>query len=464
MKINLGKTERIHFVGIGGIGMSGLAMIMSGLGFQVQGSDISDNKNIERLKQKKIKVFLGHKKKNINKTTILVISSAIKSDNPEIIEAKKLKLPIYKRGEMLGHIVSLMRNVVVTGSHGKTTSTSLISSIFTKAKLDTTIINGGILNSFGNSAKLGKSNWCVIESDESDGSFLKIPFTYSIITNIDSEHLDYYKSLTNLKKKFCEFIEKTPSVGKSFICIDDKNTKKVLKNIKNKNFYTYGIDKNANFQILNVTQKPNFSKFDLKINIPANKKIIRNIKIPLIGIHNIKNVTSAVAVAFCIGISEKIIKKGLSTFKGVQRRFNFLFEKNNSLFFDDYAHHPTEIRSVLDGVKEVYNKKEIICVFQPHRISRVKNLKLEFSNCFKKANTVILCPIYKANENLKLGFPYTSFSRLIAKNSKVKLINVDNELMLKNFLKQTAYGEKIYVGMGAGSISNWMRSLKDIIK
>ena len=464
MKINLGKTERIHFVGIGGIGMSGLAMIMSGLGFQVQGSDISDNKNIERLKQKKIKVFLGHKKKNINKTTILVISSAIKSDNPEIIEAKKLKLPIYKRGEMLGHIVSLMRNVVVTGSHGKTTSTSLISSIFTQAKLDPTIINGGILNSFGNSAKLGKSNWCVIESDESDGSFLKIPFTYSIITNIDSEHLDYYKSLTNLKKKFCEFIEKTPSVGKSFICIDDKNTKKVLKNIKNKNFYTYGIDKNANFQILNVTQKPNFSKFDLKINIPANKKIIRNIKIPLIGIHNIKNVTSAVAVAFCIGISEKIIKKGLSTFKGVQRRFNFLFEKNNSLFFDDYAHHPTEIRSVLDGVKEVYNKKEIICVFQPHRISRVKNLKLEFSNCFKKANTVILCPIYKANENLKLGFPYTSFSRLIAKNSKVKLINVDNELMLKNFLKQTAYGEKIYVGMGAGSISNWMRSLKDIIK
>ena len=464
MKINLGKTERIHFVGIGGIGMSGLAMIMSGLGFQVQGSDISDNKNIERLKQKKIKVFLGHKKKNINKTTILVISSAIKSDNPEIIEAKKLKLPIYKRGEMLGHIVSLMRNVVVTGSHGKTTSTSLISSIFTQAKLDPTIINGGILNSFGNSAKLGKSNWCVIESDESDGSFLKIPFTYSIITNIDSEHLDYYKSLTNLKKKFCEFIEKTPSVGKSFICIDDKNTKKVLKNIKNKNFYTYGIDKNANFQILNVTQKPNFSKFDLKINIPANKKIIKNIKIPLIGIHNIKNVTSAVAVAFCIGISEKIIKKGLSTFKGGQRRFNFLFEKNNSLFFDDYAHHPTEIRSVLDGVKEVYNKKEIICVFQPHRISRVKNLKLEFSNCFKKANTVILCPIYKANENLKLGFPYTSFSRLIAKNSKVKLINVDNELMLKNFLKQTAYGEKIYVGMGAGSISNWMRSLKDIIK
>ena len=463
MKINLGKTELIHFVGIGGIGMSGLALIMNSLGFKVQGSDISNNKNIDRLEDKKIKVFLKHNKKNINKTTILVVSSAIKTDNPELIQAKKLKLPIYKRGEMLGHIVSLMRNIVVTGSHGKTTTTSLISNIFTEAKLDPTIINGGILNSFGNSAKLGKSNWCIIESDESDGSFLKIPFTYSIITNIDAEHLDYYKSLNNLKNKFSEFLEKIPSVGKAFVCNDDKNINEILNKIKNKNFYTYGINKNSNFQILNVSQKINFSSFDIKINIPANKKIIKKIKIPLIGLHNIKNVTSAVAVAFSIGISEKIIKKGLIKFKGVQRRFSFLFKHNKTIFFDDYAHHPTEISSVLEGVKKVYGKKEIICVFQPHRISRVKNLKLEFSRCFKKADTVLLCPIYKANENLKLGFSYSSFAKLIIKNSKVKLININNDLELKKFLKQTAYGEKIYIGMGAGSISNWMRNLKNNI-
>ena len=463
MKINLGKTELIHFVGIGGIGMSGLALIMNSLGFKVQGSDISNNKNIDRLEDKKIKVFLKHNKKNINKTTILVFSSAIKTDNPELIQAKKLKLPIYKRGEMLGHIVSLMRNIVVTGSHGKTTTTSLISNIFTEAKLDPTIINGGILNSFGNSAKLGKSNWCIIESDESDGSFLKIPFTYSIITNIDAEHLDYYKSLNNLKNKFSEFLEKIPSVGKAFVCNDDKNINEILNKIKNKNFYTYGINKNSNFQILNVSQKINFSSFDIKINIPANKKIIKKIKIPLIGLHNIKNVTSAVAVAFSIGISEKIIKKGLIKFKGVQRRFSFLFKHNKTIFIDDYAHHPTEISSVLEGVKKVYGKKEIICVFQPHRISRVKNLKLEFSRCFKKADTVLLCPIYKANENLKLGFSYSSFAKLIIKNSKVKLININNDLELKKFLKQTAYGEKIYIGMGAGSISNWMRSLKNNI-
>ena len=463
MKINLGKTELIHFVGIGGIGMSGLALIMNGLGFKVQGSDIIKNRNIERLQEKKIKVFQKHKKKNIYKTTILVISSAIKSDNPELIEAKKLKLPIYKRGEMLGHIVSLMRNVVVTGSHGKTTTTSLISNIFTQAKLDPTIINGGILNSFGNSAKLGKSNWCIIESDESDGSFLKIPFTYSIITNIDAEHLDYYKSLKNLKKNFSQFLEKIPSLGKGFLCIDDQNIREILKTTKNKNFYTYGINKNSNFQIKNISQKINFSSFDIKINIPGNKKIIKNIKVPLIGIHNIKNITSAVAVAFSIGISEKIIKKGLVEFKGVQRRFSFLFKYNNAIFIDDYAHHPTEINSVLEGVNKVYNKKEIICVFQPHRISRVKSLKMEFSKCFKKADTVILCPIYKANENLKLGFSYSSFAKLIIKNSKVKLININNDIELKKLIKQTAYGEKIYIGMGAGSISSWMRNLKNNI-
>ena len=459
MKINLGKRELIHFIGIGGIGMSGLALIMNGLGFRVQGSDILENKNIDRLKQKKIPIFLNHNKKNLKNSTVLVISTAIKKNNPELVQAKKLKLPIYTRGEMLGHIVSLMKNIVVTGSHGKTTTTSLLSSIFGSAKLDPTIINGGVLNSFGNSAKLGKSNWCLIESDESDGSFLKIPFTYSIITNIDAEHLDFYKSLENLKKNFSSFIEKTPSLGKTFLCIDDKNIKELIKKTNNKNFYTYGLSKDANFNITNTLQKEKYSEFNLKIKIPGNKKEIKKIKIPLIGMHNIKNAASCAAVAFLIGINDKTIKEGLKNFKGVQRRFNFLFKKNDALFFDDYAHHPTEISSVLEGVKEVYKKKEIICIFQPHRISRVKNLKFEFSRSFKKADTVILCPIYKASENIKLGFAYEKFAKLIIKNSNVSLIKIENEDSLKKLIKQTGYGEKIYIGMGAGSISNWMRNL-----
>ncbi len=462
MKIDLGKNELIHFVGIGGIGMSGLALIMNGLGYKVQGSDIVGNRNIDKLKEKKIKVFLNQKKENIKKTTVLVISSAIKKNNPELIEAIKKNLPVYTRGDMLGHIVSFMRNVVVTGSHGKTTTTSLVSSIFTAANLDPTIINGGVLNSFGNSAKLGKSNWCVTESDESDGSFLKIPFTYSIATNLDSEHLDFYKNLNNLKKSFSKFIEKIPSVGKGFACIDDQNLKKVLKNSINKNFYTYGKNKKSNFQIINIKQTTKFSSFDIKINIPSKKKIIKGIKIPMIGIHNIQNATAAVSLAFTIGLSEKYIKAGLYNFKGVQRRFSYLFNHNNISFYDDYAHHPTEISSVLSSVKNVYKNKEIICVFQPHRISRVINLKKEFSKCFKMADTVLLCPIYKANEKMRLNFTYQSFAKLIIKNSNVKLIQVDDELQLRSFIKKNVFGEKIYIGMGAGSISGWMKNLKNM--
>jgi len=460
MKINLGKTELIHFVGIGGIGMSGLALIMHELGFKIQGSDLSINKNIERLRQKKIKIFNNHKSLNIKKCTILVVSSAIKPDNSELKKAKRLNLPVYKRAEMLGHIVSLMTNLVVTGSHGKTTTTSLISSIFSKAKLDPTIINGGVLNSIGNSAKLGKSNWCLIESDESDGSFLKIPFNYSVVTNIDNEHMDYYKSLKNLKKNFSYFIEKTPSLGKSFLCIDDKNIIETIKIANNSNFYTYGTSKKSNFKIFKISQTEKFSKFDLKINIPGKNKIIKNIKVPLIGLHNVRNAAASVAVTFSIGVSEEIIKKGLINFKGVQRRFNFLFEKKGAVFFDDYAHHPTEIESLLDGVKSVYKKKEIICIFQPHRISRVNNLKSQFSKSFKKADIVILCPIYKAGENIKLNFSYLSFARSIIKNSKVNLITIQNERELNKLMKNIAYGQKIFIGMGAGTISNWMRNLK----
>ena len=465
MKIKLAKSELIHFVGIGGIGMSGLAIIMKELGFKVQGSDISTNKNIDRVKQKNIKIYIGHKKQNINKSTILVISSAIKKNNPEVLFAKKRKIPIYTRGEMLANVVSLMKNVVVAGSHGKTTTTSLISNIFSHAKIDPTVINGGVLNSFSGSARLGKSEWCILESDESDGSFTKIPPTYSIVTNIDKEHLDYYKSLEILKKNFVKFIEKIPSFGKVFICLDDKINKQVIKKIRNLNYSTYGTNKLSNFKILNISQNENYSKFNIKISLPGSKeKLIKNIKVPLIGLHNIRNSTAAAAVAFSIGIPIKIIKSGLEKFSGVQRRFTKIFSFQNVPFFDDYAHHPTEITEVLDGVREVYKNKEIICIFQPHRISRLKNLHEEFSKSFKKADTVILCPIFKAGENIKLPFSYNYFAKKIIKKSNVKLILINNNLDLVKYVKQNVYGNKIVIGMGAGSISNWIRDLPNYIK
>ena len=464
MKIDLAKSEIIHFVGIGGIGMSGLALIMHGMGFKVQGSDISFNKNIERLKKKNINIYLGHKKKNISKATVLVISSAIKKNNPEYLASKNKNLPIYKRGEMLGHIASLTKNITVVGSHGKTTTTSLIASIFSKTKIDPTIINGGVLNSLNNSARLGSSDWSVLELDESDGSFLEVMPTYSIITNIDREHMDYYKTIDNLKELFKKFLEKVPSFGKSFVCIDDLTNKEIIKKLKNKNFYTYGSDIKSNFQIINVVQKKNYSKFNLKIVVPGKKKyFIKNIIIPILGMHNIRNATAAIAVAVTIGVSSKLAKQALFNFKGVQRRFNKIFTFKGSEFYDDYAHHPTEIREVLNGVKAAYNNKKIICIFQPHRISRLRDLKKEFSLAFKKADQVILCPIFAAGEKIKLGFNYYDFANDIAKNSKVELFLVEDKENLAKFIKQNIQGKKIVIGMGAGSISNWIRDLPNLI-
>ena len=464
MKIELAKTEVIHFVGIGGIGMSGLSLIMKAKGFKIQGSDLNLNKNVERLKKERIKVFIGQKKQNLKNATIIVTSSAIKKNNTELIEAKRKNLPIITRGKMLAHIVSLTKNIVVVGSHGKTTTTSLIASIFQKTKLDPTIINGGVINSIRNTARLGKSDWSILEADESDGSFVHIPPTYSIITNIDREHMDFYKSMDDLKSYFIKFIEKVPSFGKSFICSDDKINNVLVKKLKNQNFYTYGTKLNSNFLIKNIKQDIKYTEFDLHVNVPNKKKLfIKNIKIPLLGIHNIRNSVAAAAVALTVGISITDIKKGLLNFKGVQRRFNKIFTYNDIDFYDDYAHHPTEIKNVLEGVNKVYKNYDKVCVFQPHRISRLKDLKKEFSFAFKEADTVILCPIYTAGEKIKLGFNYLKFAKEIIKNSKVKLFLVNDNYQLARFVKKNMYGKKIVIGMGAGTISNWMRNIPKLI-
>jgi UDP-N-acetylmuramate--alanine ligase len=464
MKIKLAKSEIVHFIGIGGIGMSGLSLIMKGKGFKVQGSDLASNKNIERLKKEKIKIQIGHKKQNINKATIVVVSSAIKKNNPELIEAKKKQLPVYKRGEMLAHIVSLTKNIVVVGSHGKTTTTSLIASIFQETRIDPTIINGGVINSINNSAKLGKSDWSILEADESDGSFVYIPPTYSIITNIDREHMDFYSSMNKLNEYFIKFVNKVPSFGKSFICLDDKNNKILIKKINNKNYYTYGLDSKSNFCIKNIKQTKQYSEFDLKISLPNKKnRIIKKFRIPLLGIHNIRNSVAAAALSITVGLTVLSVKRGLKNFKGVQRRFNKIFTYNKVDFFDDYAHHPTEIKGVLNGVRNVYDGYEKVCIFQPHRVSRLKDLKKEFTYAFKDADKVILFPVYTAGEKIKLGFSYLNFAKKVIKNSKVKLFLIDDKFQLAKYIKNNIYGKKIVIGMGAGSISTWMRELPKLL-
>jgi len=462
MKINIASNEVIHFIGIGGIGMSGLAQIMKNMGFVIQGSDLSKNKNIERLIKLGIKVCIGHRKANLKNATMIVVSSAVKNNNEELKLAKRKNFPIFKRGEMLANIVSLKKNIVVTGAHGKTTTTSLIANILVEAGLDPTVINGGIINSLKNTAQLGKGEWAVIESDESDGSFLKLPVTYSIVTNVDKEHLDFYGSFEKLKKSFCSFIDKTPSFGKSIICIDNNNLKSLLPKCKTSNFLTYGFHKNSDYQISNVKREVNYSVFDLKLKISKNKiHKIKNIRVNLMGDHNITNTTASIVVALNLGIKENKIKNALRKFLGIQRRFTKVFSLGKREFYDDYAHHPTEIRAVLNSARQVYKNRKIICVFQPHRYSRIKFLKNEFASSFNLGDTVVLCPVYSAGEKVKFKFKQNKFSQLISKKSKIQVININNQKELKNYFRKNLFEDEIVICMGAGSISNWIRDIGD---
>ena len=459
--INLGQKEIIHFIGIGGIGMSGLAQVMKNMGFRIQGSDQNRNKSTLNCISAGIKVFKGHARKNISRATIIVKSSAIKANNIEIKYAKKKNLPIYSRAQVLADVVSLKKNIIVTGSHGKTTTTSLVAKILSDQKLDPTIINGGVINSLKSNAKLGKGDWAILEADESDGSFLKLPINYSIVTNIDYEHMDFYKNYKNLENAFVNFINKTPPIGKSIICIDNKNIKKIINKIKNKNILTYGFEKNADYKINNARYFISHSLFNLEYKDSNNKKtLVKNINLNLLGKHNILNASAAAAVCINLGVKVKIIKRALKRFSGVQRRMTKIFTKNKNEFFDDYAHHPTEISSILDGVKKVYNNRKIISVFEPHRYSRIISLKKEFSKSFLKSDLVLVCPIYAAGEKKNINFKILKFAKLISKNSKTQVILVKNEIELSNFLKKNLIKDEIVIGMGAGSISNWMRNLE----
>ena len=441
--------------------MSGLAQIMKNMGFKIQGSDQSKNKNTISCSRLGIKIFIGHASNNVKKATIVVKSSAIKNNNIELKYAKKNKLPIYSRAEILADAVSLKKNIIITGSHGKTTTTSLVAKILSDQKLDPTIINGGVINSFNSNAKLGKGDWAILEADESDGSFLKLPINYSIVTNLDEEHLDYYKNYKNLENSFLEFINKTPPTGKSIICIDSNNIRKILNKIKNKNILTYGENKKANYQIKKIKYNFDSTKFDLTLNDKnTNIKNIRNINVKLLGKHNVLNAAAALIVCLNLGANINTIKSSLKNFTGVQRRMTKVFSKNKNDFYDDYAHHPTEISSILDGIRNVNSNRKIISIFEPHRYSRVISLRNQFSKCFSKSDLVIVCPLYAAGEKKNLNFDLTKFSNLIAKNSNTQVIIVKNEVDICKYLKKNLMNDEIIIGMGAGLISKWMRGLK----
>ncbi len=377
---------------------------------------------------------------------------------------KKKKIPVYSRAEVLADVVSLKKNILVTGSHGKTTTTSLVAKILSDQKLDPTIINGGVINSLKSNAKLGKGEWAILEADESDGSFLKLPINYSIVTNIDYEHLDYYKSYKNLEKSFIEFINKTPPTGKSIICIDSINIRKILNKIRNKNILTYGENKKAEYQIKKIKYNYDSTTFDLTYK-DKNKfiKNIKNINIKLLGKHNVLNTAASLIMCLNLGANLSLAKNSLKNFSGVQRRMTKVFSKNKNDFYDDYAHHPTEISSILEGVHNVKPTRKIISIFEPHRYSRVLSLKNEFSKCFSKSSIVVLCPLYAAGEKKSLKFDQIKFAKLIARNSNTQVILIKKENDLAKYLKKNLFSDEIIIGMGAGLISKWMSNIKYLL-
>ena len=464
MDLQINKKNTVYFIGIGGIGMSGIALIMKNLGYNVLGSDLSkNNKILDQLKKKRIRVVFGHDTKTILKADIVVVSSAIKKNNKEFQLAKKNKIIIVKRADMLAHLINLKKNIIISGSHGKTTITSLISHLLQSNKFYPTIVNGGIINSLNSNASLGKSEWSVVEADESDGSFLKFKSIYSIVSNIDIEHLDYYKNFKNLKKSFENFLDKTPLLGKNVVCIDDKNLKYLVKKINKKNFLTYGFCDQANLQCKNIRNIKMGMQFDVFVNLPNKKIEIKNIKIKLLGIHNILNVVATLAIGLLLNISIKKIKKSLFSFTGVQRRLTIVYKDKGTIIYDDYAHHPTEIKAVLEACRNNFKNKKIIAIFQPHRFTRMKFLYSQFTKSFYNANQVLICPVYSAGEKNK-KFSLEKFCKDVISYSRTEVIQVDNKNQIEMYLKKNLLCNEIIIAMGAGSISGWIRDISSKLK
>ena len=443
----------IHFIGIGGICMSGIAEVLVNLNFRVSGSDISENQNITRLKNLNINVALGHKIENIEDASIIVISSAIQSDNVELLEARKKRLPIVKRAEMLAELMRFKKTIAVAGTHGKTTTTSLMATVLEKANFDPTVINGGIINSYNSNAKLGFSDWMVVEADESDGSFLKLPATSVIVTNIDAEHLDYYKSYKELKDSFKKFINNIPFYGLAIICIDNPTIQSIISEVEDKRTITYGLSPQADYRATDIKFKDSKTFFTLEISPQKDSpaKTIHNMVSNIPGIHNVQNVLAVCAMAIQLNVDLELIKNALNSFEGVNRRFSLISNIAGVKIYDDYGHHPAEIKATLGAAREVTNRK-VVAIVQPHRYSRLKLLFEDFTSAFNDADIVMVTEVYSAGEKQIEGYSKdTLISSLISAGHKDARPYEEKALeqIIKNLLKE---GD-IVIFLGAGDIT-----------
>jgi len=453
----------IHFVGIGGIGMSGIAEILNNLGYLVQGSDISEGANVKRLRAMGIKIYLGHSENNLGDAEVVVISSAVNPDNPEVEGARQRLKPIVRRAEMLSELMRLKWSIAVGGTHGKTTTTSMIAALLDAADLDPTVINGGIINAWGSNAKLGKGDWMVVEADESDGTFVKLPATIAVVTNIDSEHMDHYGSFEALRASFDTFVENVPFYGFATLCIDDAEVQAMIPRVTDRKIVTYGRSPQADICMISIETSENGSCFDVIISdrTTQKKRTLSNIFLPMHGAHNVQNALSVIAIANEMGIADSILKKALAGFEGVNRRFTKTGEVNGISIIDDYAHHPVEIAAVISAARAAAPNGRIISVVQPHRYSRLRDLFNDFCTCFNDADVVIVAEVYSAGEEVIEGINQETLVEGLRSHGHRHVESLRSEEVLAQLIDNISFPGDMVVCLGAGSITNWANALPE---
>ncbi|MBW7837409.1 MAG: UDP-N-acetylmuramate--L-alanine ligase [Sphingomonadales bacterium] len=456
------QIGRIHFVGIGGIGMSGIAEVMHNLGYDVQGSDISENANVKRLRALGVPVAIGHKAENLGEARVVVVSTAIKADNPELVAARAQLTPVVRRAEMLAELMRLKWCVSVAGTHGKTTTTSMMAALFDSAGYDPTVINGGIINAYGTNARLGSGDWMVVEADESDGTFVKLPSTIAVVTNIDPEHLDFYGDFEAEKAAFLRFVENVPFYGFAVLCIDHAEVQALIGRVIDRRIVTYGFSPQADVRGVNLGFTNGCAHYDVEIRDRQTDNIrrIEGVILPMPGVHNVQNSLAVIAVAVEMGIADDIVKQAFAGFAGVKRRFTKVGEVSGISIIDDYAHHPVEIAAVLKAARQAYANR-VVAVVQPHRFTRLKNLFEEFCTCFNDADTVIVADVYTAGEEPIAGIDRDSFVEGLRARGHRRVLPLSGPEALAEMVAAEAGAGDVVICLGAGSISAWAYALPE---
>src|SRR3989440_5405273 len=455
----------IHFVGIGGIGMSGIAEVLHNLGYKVQGSDLSEGANPRRLAELGIKVAIGHRADNIANAQVVVVSSAVKKDNPEVLAARARLVPVVRRAEMLGELMRLKWSVAVGGTHGKTTTTSMVAALFEAADLDPTVINGGIINAYGTNARLGAGEWMVVEADESDGTFLKLPADVAIVTNVDPEHLDHFKTFEAVQEAFRNFVENVPFYGFAVMCIDHAVVQTLVGKIEDRRIITYGENPQSDVRLIDFNPSAGGSSFKLAFRDRKTEVAheIADLHLPMPGRHNALNATAAIAVAHELGLSHDTIRKAIAAFGGVRRRFTRTGEWNGVTIIDDYGHHPVDIGAVLKAARDSTNGK-IIAVVQPHRFTRLHSLFEEFCTCFNDADTVVGAEVYPAGEAPIAGIDREHFVLGLRAHGHREVIPLQKPADLAGVISGIAGPGDYVVCLGAGNITQWAYELPGQLK